>query len=252
MGQGETTDNTGAGEVRFYRAWASGKGLCAFEVVVGETDLQIFADRPMEAEADAAIRRVRRDIELYAATHEGFLRSLEPLRAEPGAPSAVRKMCEAAACYGVGPMAAVAGVVAECVGRDLLERSDHVIVENGGDIFFKVDRPPVFGLYAGPHSPFTGSVRFAPRDMTAGSVCTSSGSVGHSHSFGRADAVTVAAPSAALADAAATAIGNAVRTPEDVQRAIEIEQERDLLAGGLIAIGKTLGAWGAVEIIEGA
>jgi ApbE superfamily uncharacterized protein (UPF0280 family) len=127
-----------------------------------------------------------------------------------------------------------------------------VIVENGGDVFFATDEPPVFGLYAGASSPFTGRVRFVPTEMTCGAVCTSSGTVGHSLSFGRADAVAILAADAALSDAAATAICNSIRTPDDVQRAIDIERDRGLLDGGVIAIGDTLGAWGAVEIIEGA
>ena len=252
MGQFETRKTPELGEERFYRAWATGRGLCGFEVTVAETDLQVFADRPLPGETEAAIRAVRRDIELYAAGHDGFLRSLSPLGPSPAAPEPVRRMCEAAAFYGVGPMAAVAGIIAEYVGRALLNHSSQVIVENGGDIFFKTDEPPEFGFYAGKRSPFTGHVRFVPRGMTTGGVCTSSGTVGHSLSFGRADAVAIVARNTALADAAATAIGNFIRTPADVQTAIEVEQERRIVEGGLIAVGKTLGAWGAVEIIEGA
>ena len=239
------------GEERSYRAWAQGRGLASFEVVVAETDLQVFADRALEAETDAAVRRVRRDIELYAAMHDGFIESLGPLAPAADAPEVVRRMCEATARYGVGPMAAVAGVIAERVGRELLRHSKQVLIENGGDVYFKVDEAPVFGLFAGRSSPFTGRVRFRPRDMTEGGTCTSSGTVGHSLSFGRADAVVVVASDTALADAAATAIGNSIRRPEDVERAIEIEQERGLVAGLVIAIGETLGVWGAVEMLEG-
>jgi len=238
------------GEERFYRTWATGHGLASFEVRVAETDLQVFAERPLAAETEAAVRRVRRDIELYAAAHDGFLESFGPLDPLPAAPDVVRRMCEAARLYGVGPMAAVAGAVAEWVGRELLQRSRRIIVENGGDIFFATDEPPVFGLFAGRRSPFTGRVRFMPKETRAGGVCTSSGTVGHSVSLGRADAVTVVARDTVLADAAATAIANTIRSAGDVERAIGIEQERGLVVGGLIAIGDTLGAWGALELIE--
>jgi hypothetical protein len=240
------------GAERFYRAWATGRGLCGFEASLAETDLQVFAERELAVEAEAAMRRVRRDIEMYAAAHDGFLESLRPLRAAPGAPGPVRRMCEAGAAYAVGPMAAVAGVVAETVGRELLSLSGQIIVENGGDVFFRTAEPPTFGLYAGPGSRFTGQVRFVPRGVTEGGVCTSSGTVGHSRSFGRADAVVTLSEDTALADAAATAIGNTVREAGDVARAIEIEQERGVLDGLVIAIGDTLGAWGALEIVEGA
>jgi len=241
----------GVGADRFYRSWATGKGLCAFAASVAETDLQIFAERDLSAEADAAVRRVRRDIELYAAAHAGFVESLEPLAADAGAPGPVQRMCEAGAAYGVGPMAAVAGAVAEWVGLALLGRTRQVIVENGGDVFFATDEPPVFGLYAGEASPFTGRVRFAPREMTRGGVCTSSGTVGHSLSFGGADAVVAVSGDTVQADAAATAIGNTIRSARDVQAAAEAEQERRRLDGVLIALDDALGVWGAIEILEG-
>jgi len=252
MSTGDLEKEPELGKGRFYRSWATGKGLCEFQVTVSESDLQVFAECPLAAETEAAVRRIRRDIELYAAEQDGFLESLRPMAAKLGAPEPVRRMCEAGAQYGVGPMAAVAGVVAEFVGRDLLHHSRQVIVENGGDIFFQTAEPPTFGLFAGPASPFTGTVRFRPCDVTTGGVCTSSGTVGHSLSLGRADAVVALAHDAALADAAATAIGNTIRTPADVAAAIEIEQERGLLNGLLIAIRETLGAWGALEIVEGA
>jgi uncharacterized protein len=236
---------------RFYRSWATGRGLVGFEVTISESDLQIFAKQDLTEPAMNAIRRVRRDIEMYAATSDGFITSLEPMRAAPGAPDPVRRMCEAAEQYGVGPMAAVAGTVAECVGRALMGASPYVLVENGGDIFFAAEEPPTFGLYAGKRSPFTGRVRFAPRELTAGGVCTSSGTVGHSLSFGRADAVVALSPNTALADAAATAIGNTIRGPDDVQRAIDIEQERGLLDGLIIAVDDKLGVWGAFELLQG-
>ena len=122
-------------------------------------------------------------------------------------------------------MAAVAGLLAQPVGDRLLQLSRQVIIENGGDIFFQTDEPPVFGLYAGENSPFSGRIHL-PGELTRGGVCTLSGTVGHSISFGRADAVAVIAGDATLADAAATSICNSIRTPDDVQQAIEIEQER--------------------------
>ncbi len=249
---GESSKKKSGFEERFYRAWAAGKELSSFEVVIAETDLQVFADRPLERETDAAVRRFRRDIEMYAAMHDGFIESLTPLEPAPDAPEVVRRMCEAAAYYGVGPMASVAGAIAEYAGQVLLEHSRQVIIENGGDIFFHTNEPPLFGLYAGKSSPFTGRVKFRPSGITRGGMCTSSGTVGHSISFGRADAAAVLASNALLADAAATAICNSVRTAKNVQEAIEVEQERGLVDGLVIAIGNTLGVWGKVEIIEGA
>ena len=236
---------------RTYRDWGSGRRLVSYEVTLVETDLRLSTRRNLAAKARQSVRRQRGVIERHIAERPAFLTSLAPLPVPRDAPFLIRSMYRAARACGVGPMAAVAGAVAEYVGRSLLERSGQVIVENGGDIFFKTHEPPTFGLYAGKHSSFTGRVRFAPTDLTSGGVCTSSGTVGHSMSFGRADAVTVLAKNVALADAAATAIANTIRSAEDVQKAIDAEKERGVLDGGLIAIGDTLGAWGALEIVEG-
>ncbi len=145
-------------------------------------------------------------------------------------------------------MAAVAGAIAESVGAELVPYSANVIVENGGDIYMKSRRKRTIGIYAGT-SPLSGKLRLeiAGRDTPLG-ICTSSGTVGHSISYGRADAVVVLSPSAALADAAATAIGNIVKTPGDIPNGLELAQKIDGLRGVLIIIGDQTGIWGRVKL----
>jgi ApbE superfamily uncharacterized protein (UPF0280 family) len=159
-------------------------------------------------------------------------------------------MIEAGRQTGVGPMAAVAGAVAEYVGRELLTFSPEIIVENGGDIFLKILRQRTVGIYAGD-SPLTGKIglEINPRETPLG-VCTSSGTVGHSLSFGKADAAVIIAASATLADAAATAIGNRVNRPEDVAGAIQFGKGINGLKGIVIIIGESVGAWGDVKLCE--
>lgn len=159
-------------------------------------------------------------------------------------------MLEAGRKANVGPMAAVAGAIAEYVGKELLEFSPEIIVENGGDIFLKVLRKRIVGIYAGD-SPLTGKVglEINPQETPLG-VCTSSGTVGHSLSFGKADAVVVIATSATLADAAATAICNRVSQPEDIHSAIEFGKQISSLKGIVIIIGGDVGAWGDVKLCE--
>jgi hypothetical protein len=156
----------------------------------------------------------------------------------------------AAKTAGVGPMAAVAGAVAQSVGRDLLQWSSNVLVENGGDIFIKSDTQTVFTIYAGssPLSMKTG-IKVARRP-TSFAMCTSSGSVGHSKSFGKADAVSVLADCCALADAAATSLCNKIQTPKDIERAIAIGKSMAGLQGIVIISGKQIGLWGALELVK--
>jgi len=150
----------------------------------------------------------------------------------------------------VGPMAAVAGAIAECVGRELLTFSPEIIVENGGDIFIKTVRKRTVGVYAG-ESPLTGKIglEIEAGDTPLG-ICTSSGTVGHSMSLGRADAVVVLSASTALADAAATAIGNRVNQSTDIDAAIEFGRNIGGLKGIVIIVGKSVGAWGDVKLCE--
>jgi hypothetical protein len=158
-------------------------------------------------------------------------------------------MIAAAAATGVGPMAAVAGALAARVGRHLAPLSPEIIVENGGDIFLAISHPATVALYAGA-SPLSQRVglHLDPASSPLG-VCTSSGTVGHSLSFGQADAACVLAPNAALADAAATALGNRVRGPDTIAPALEWAAGLPEILGAVIIVGKKLGAWGRVELV---
>jgi ApbE superfamily uncharacterized protein (UPF0280 family) len=145
-------------------------------------------------------------------------------------------------------MAAVAGACAAAVGRKLLAYSPEVIVENGGDIFLKTAGPATVALYAG-NSPLSMKVGLRiPAEATPLGVCTSSGTVGHSLSFGRADAACVLAGDTALADAAATALGNRVKGPDDIPAALQWLSGIQDIMGGVIIAGEKLGAWGEVEL----
>lgn len=235
---------------RTYRHWVKDDGLIAFNVVVKETDLYIRAESNLRRKAYKSVLKYRGMLEAYIERNPHFLTSLEPLSVGQDAPRIVREMAEAAGKVGVGPMAAVAGAIAEFVGKELLEFSPEIIVENGGDIFLKSGRKRTIGIYAG-NSPLTGKIglEISGEDAPLG-ICTSSGTVGHSLSFGKADAVVVLAPSATLADAAATAIGNLVSIPEDIPKGIEFAQGVEGLRGVVIIKDDKMGVWGKVKIVS--
>jgi len=233
---------------RTYRYWIKDSDLVSFNVRVKETDLQIRAERNLKAEATRVVAKCRAPLEKYIESHPLFLSSLEPCCVEEDAPAIVRDMTQAAWKAGVGPMAAVAGAIAEAVGKDLLAYAPEIIVENGGDIFMKMSRTRVIGVYAG-ESPLTGKIALEIRsEDTPLGICTSSGTVGHSLSLGTADAVIVLSRSAAVADAAATAIGNGIKGAEDIAAAIEQAQAIDGLAGVVIIKEDKLGLWGKVRL----
>lgn len=233
-----------------YRRSQGKKGLVSFEVTVKETNLHIQADRDLSDAAVKAVLRQRTYIETHIQAHPEFASSLVPLPLHEMAPAIVSEMIRAGRAAGVGPMAAVAGAVAEYTGKALLAESREVVVENGGDIFAASSGEMVFTIYAGtsPLSMKTG-IRVAARKSAYG-MCTSSGSIGHSKSFGRADAVCVLADSCALADAAATALCNQVSSPRDIESALEKGREIPGLQGMVIIAGKALGAWGDLELVR--
>jgi hypothetical protein len=233
---------------RTYRHEIKDAGLVSFTVAVKESDLYIRAVRDLTPEALAAIHEVRGSLEQYIRDHPLFLHSLAPMAVESGAAEIVRVMAEAARLANVGPMAAVAGAVAELVGRKLLAFSPEVIVENGGDIFLKVNSRRQIGIYAG-ESAFTGklAIEVAPGQTPLG-VCTSSGTVGPSLSLGLADAAIVLSPSAALADAAATAVGNLVKSEQDIDAAIGHGKQIKGITGIIVIVGGSIGAWGDIRV----
>lgn len=235
---------------RFYRNWIGYNGPDRFEVKMGESDLLIRCDHDLHDVAFEALAEVRQEIESHIAADLHFAVSLEPCAIAPDADPILREMASAARSWNVGPMAAVAGAVAEAVARRLLRETTIVSVENGGDVFVRAPGPVTFLLYAGKDSPFSDSIAFEV-DATYGiGVCTSSGMVGPSLSFGRADAVVAIAGRAAFADAAATAIANRIRIPEDIEPVMEEEGRRGRLKGLLACCGDRLGMWGEITLVE--
>lgn len=237
-------------KARTYRRWVTDSSLVSFEVVEKETDLYISAARDLKEHSHALVSRYRKDIEQYISRGGDFYSSLEPIRVLEDSPAIVKAMADASRLAGVGPMAAVAGAMAEFVGRGLLDLSDEVIVENGGDIFLKTLKKRVMGIYAGEDSPFTGklALEIGPAEKGLG-VCTSSGTVSHSLSFGKADAALIVADSAMLADAVATAAGNMVRTGADIEKAIGFSRSVEGVKGVVILIGSQMGSWGGIKLV---
>jgi ApbE superfamily uncharacterized protein (UPF0280 family) len=159
-------------------------------------------------------------------------------------------MTAAGQTTGVGPMAAVAGAIAEAVGQALGRYSGEVIVENGGDIFMVLSEPVTIGLYAG-QSPL--SMRMGLRLESDGkplAVCTSSGTVGHSLSSGRADAVCIVARQCALADAAATAVANRIINPRAIPEAIRFARSIGGIEGVVAICDDRIGLWGDLRLVK--
>ena len=234
---------------RTYRNLIDCDRLQAFKVVVKETDLCVYANEKLEHTTKELVLKYRGYIEAYIQKNPGFADTLQPWRLKGPAPNIVTAMARAGKQAGIGPMAAVAGVIAEYIGYDLRAYTDEVIVENGGDIFIKTDTPVTVGIYAG-RSALNLKIGLRLNSSIAPiAVCTSSGTIGHSLSMGRADAVCVVSHSCALADAAATAIGNLVLSKKDIKHAIDAGKMIKDIKGLIVIIDEDIGMWGELEIV---
>lgn len=209
-----------------------------FTIVHKETDLWIGVDREswqpkLPVYAEQFVRELRADMDRWISSHPDYAQALTPFQASEDAPGIFKEMSQAAQKSGIGPMSAVAGAVALKVGEYLKKQFDvkEVIVENGGDIYADLCRDMDIAVFAGP-SPLSEKIglhieaAYAPLG-----ICTSSGTVGPSLSFGKADAVMIVCSDAMLADTYATAFANTIQTAEDVQACIEkIGEQKDILA----------------------
>jgi ApbE superfamily uncharacterized protein (UPF0280 family) len=235
---------------RLYRNKITKGTLTSFRLQIKETDLYISADSNLSRFACNSVHKHRKYLEKYIDFHPTFLNSLTPVDRDDFAPPIIKDMIEASILTGVGPMASVAGVIAQYVGMDLLQYSHNVIVENGGDIFLKCVKNDVrVTIFAGD-SPLSYkiSLRIKPEDTPMG-ICTSSGTVGHSLSFGIADAVCVLSKSTSLADAAATYLCNLVKNEGDMKSTLDRGLRIKGVLGVVIIVNDKFGAIGNIELI---
>jgi uncharacterized protein len=243
-------------EPRFYRDSMGGARWKSFRVVHLETDLWIAVDaagyKPeMDAFALERAKHYRSVLDSHIKLIPSFLTSLTPLTL-PSFPAEdiISEMYVATQRSGTGPMSAVAGAVAEHICNDLCDRFSikEIIIENGGDIFMKVDSPAVISVYAGD-SPLSEKIgiEITPA-ISPLSICCSSGTIGHSLSFGTADACMIACRSGAQADAYATSFCNEVKTIGDITRVTESALGKEDIMSVVIIKDDKMGIGGKIEV----
>lgn len=238
---------------RAYRDWVSAKGLSLKRFIDKETDIEVLTNKAVEEGfVREKLRLYRWDIENYIDRDRRFLTALKPLAVELEAPAIVKEMAKCARLANVGPMAGVAGAIAQFLGRDLLKKGyREVIIENGGDIFLKINKSRKVGIYAGRSKAWNKlSLKIKPSDTPLG-ICASSGTIGHSLSFGSADSVIILSKNACLADAVATATANRVNSKEDLQKAVDFAKSIGRVTGVVIIIKDSMASWGKFRLCAG-
>lgn len=217
-----------------------------------ETILRIKSDVDVAKKAEALIVKFRQELDAYITLQPEFQYSLAPIKLRKDAPTIAKLMEESAELFNVGPLAAVAGAVSELLVKESEKWGVRwIIAENGGDVCMRGDHSFTISIFAGK-SPLSNRIglHINPAELSDGSygICTSSASVGHSISFGESDAVTVCAKSAAIADAAATAIGNEVKgrdETEAVNRGIDFAKKfLGIIDGAIVIKDRKIGTVG--------
>jgi ApbE superfamily uncharacterized protein (UPF0280 family) len=223
--------------------------LISFQLVIEETDLWVAAQQDLGLSMADHVRFLRGQIKSYAAIHPQFLTSLEPLEATSRDPEIIRRMCRAGQLTGVGPMAAVAGTVAQMLGEHFRSCSEDLLIENGGDTYLCSTRDRHIGILNMPDQDVRLCVPVAAREFPC-SFCASSAKIGHSLSFGKADLVVVRAKDAALADAAATALANALTGAEAMDTVLAHAQgwESIGIEGVFTQCEGKIGVWGKMQL----
>jgi len=215
-------------EERKYRQSMGTDRFRSFSVSYFETDLWIGVDRSsycldMEEFVLKEIRSLRKELDDYIHKDKAFAGSLSPIKNSADMPQIAKDMTEAAGRAGIGPLGAVAGAFSQYIGRSVAEKFNvkEIAVENGGDIYLKIQDEINIFVYAGD-SPLSQKVGICvPKEYSPLGICTSAGRVGHSFSYGNADAVMVACKDTLLADAYATALGNMIKKESDIDKVLE-------------------------------
>lgn len=232
-------------EPRFYRNQISEGRFQSFVIGYKDSDLWVGVDVQsydplMESFAQEKLNQLRKELENYILSHPEFASSFSPIEVPNSAPDIARQMAVAGKAANTGPMAAVAGAFSEYLGKALQKEFavKELVLENGGDIYLKLERDLILSVYAGK-SALSGKVGIEiPAAETPLGVCTSSGTVGPSISFGKADAVMVVCKSTLQADAFATAIGNNIQHSTDIDPQLkETERQPEIFSVLIICEG---------------
>ncbi|MDR1951504.1 MAG: UPF0280 family protein [Bacteroidales bacterium] len=240
---------------RTYRKQFRSDRWCGFVAKYKETDVWIGIDknsfhREMPEFTEKTIRALRNEVDIYLKQDPQYRLSLIPYNAQEHAPKILKDMSEISHKANVGPMATVAGAFATYVAQELKKqfKIEEIIIENGGDIYADIKQDLDVSVFAGT-SPLSEKIglRIDAKKSPLG-ICTSSGTVGHSLSFGKADAVMIVCKNATLSDGYATAFANKIQTSDDINPVLKLINEEKNILSALIVKNDKMGVVGQFEL----
>ena len=237
-------------EERFYRKDFS-KDWFSYEVHIKETDILVKSKARLVQERIVDLTAgYRQDIEKYIEAFPEFKTTLSSFKMQGNPCAIVKEMIEKSSALDIGPMACVAGALAEYIGKDLLGLTDGLVVENGGDVFIKKQGRILLGIYAGPSSRINEFLLSIENTGPYLGICSSSSLLGHSLSLGRADMATVVSDSSIFADGLATKLANMVHDEDDIDEALAFARRFSLTKAVSLVKGQKIGVWGGVRLVK--
>ena len=236
----------GVGEKHFYRPRPGDKNN--FTIKHRHCNIAVSSDADVEGECRANLPLIYDEVEERVLTDKLFAESLLPVESDDGAAPVVKNMIEAGRAAGTGPMAAVAGAIAEALFRSVKTPYGTLIIENGGDIFASSRSDVICGLYTG--SSFDKFALKIRKALLPCAISSSSSEIGHSLSFGRARLAVVIAPSGAVSDAFATALANRIQSERDLENAVNGIADSPYITGCAAIINDKIAFAGDIEFTE--
>jgi hypothetical protein len=224
--------------------------LKSLEKIIKQTRVKILVDN--EVYFHDAVNEIifqRKKLENYIKNNPEFQNALIPLFPKKDAPEIVKRMCQAAKIFDVGPMAAVAGIIAEYSCKKMIQAgAKSAIVENGGDLYAGTNDKLIIGLFS--DTQFDNLAFVLTNENTPLAICSSSSLLGHSLSFGKCDLAVVFSTFADTADCAATKLANLINEEEDIKPSLEYILSKQKVLGAIAIKNKTIGMAGKLpEII---
>jgi len=231
-----------------YRIRVDSKGRFGWKVKYKYSDLFIVSDNDISLKITPLLFDFYRIIEKFIEIHPSFAKTFNPYKPCSDFPDIIAKMCTQSAVFNVGPMASVAGAVCEFLAGELSENNSYLAIENGGDIYIKSSKDITAGLFL-KNKYFKDSLKIKiKKNMLPCGIASSSGTLGHSLSLGKADLGVVVCKSAILADSAATAVCNMVNTKEDIEKTINHFKYFKEIEGLVVIKDDKIGLYGSIEL----
>lgn len=245
-------------EERFYRKWIlNNSKLKTFFVKYKQTDICVSVDNNsyfvnLPDIAFSYLKLFYSELEKYILDDPKFNITFKPYIKPQANVPIIKEMMKASCRANVGPMASVAGAIAQYIGKALLEKYsiNEIYIENGGDVFISSPKNVNTIFYTGNNSKFPQIKLQIESPGSSFGVCSSSGKFGHSFSFGKADAVMVVCKNTCLSDALATYFCNKIRSEEDIQKVLGLSSQYEEILGVACVYGNKLGLRGNLKIID--